>query len=252
MRCQRARGEPAYRRRRARRCPARRHAWSRRAQRVGDRGGARCSHRRPARCTEDTRRPTERRCRALFCPGPVRDNPALGEEVNERLVDWAEEVAIYPDELDQLRACNFGRLIMLAHPRRTTRTGSLAATKCVVAEWAADDYYVDEVALGADPRSSAHGWRSSTRSSTPRPAAGALCPRAGRLPARGADRHGVSQRHGASEPLRLDDAARVAFNIRWRSCSWRGIRRPTGTATGGRRRSGSTSCNATSTATCRR
>ena len=25
----------------------------------------------------------------LFCPGPVRDNPALGEEVNERMVEWA-------------------------------------------------------------------------------------------------------------------------------------------------------------------
>jgi 2-methylisoborneol synthase len=25
----------------------------------------------------------------LFCPGPLRDNPALGEEVNERMVEWA-------------------------------------------------------------------------------------------------------------------------------------------------------------------
>jgi 2-methylisoborneol synthase len=88
---------------------------------------------------------------ALFCPGPVRDNPALGELVNERLVDWAEEVGIYPGQLDRLRACGFGRLIMLTHPGCEDPDRLLAATKCVVAEWAADDYYVDEVQLGADP-----------------------------------------------------------------------------------------------------
>jgi 2-methylisoborneol synthase len=88
----------------------------------------------------------------LFCPGAVRDDPALGEEVNEGLVVWAEEVGIYPGDLDRLRACNFGRLIMLAHPGCNDADRLLAATKCVVAEWAADDYYVDEVDLGADPR----------------------------------------------------------------------------------------------------
>jgi 2-methylisoborneol synthase len=88
----------------------------------------------------------------LYCPPPVRDNPALGEEVNERLVDWAERVGIYPGRLDRLRACNFGRLIMLAHPATDDPDPLLAATKCVVAEWAADDYFVDEVSLGADPK----------------------------------------------------------------------------------------------------
>ncbi|MDX6676254.1 MAG: 2-methylisoborneol synthase [Solirubrobacteraceae bacterium] len=88
----------------------------------------------------------------LFCPGPVRDNPGLGEEVNDRLVDWAEEVGIYLGDLDRLRECNFGRLIMLAHPATDDPDRLLAASKCVVAEWAADDYYVDEVQLGADPR----------------------------------------------------------------------------------------------------
>jgi 2-methylisoborneol synthase len=88
----------------------------------------------------------------LFCPGAVRDDPALGEIVNEGLVAWAEEVGIYPDSLDRLRQCNFGRLIMLAHPGTNDPDRLLAATKCVVSEWAADDYFVDEVALGADPR----------------------------------------------------------------------------------------------------
>ncbi len=87
----------------------------------------------------------------LFCPGPVRDNAALGEEVNNRVVDWAEEVGIYPGQLDRLRACGFGHLIMLTHPATEDPDRLLAAAKCVVAEWAADDYYVDEVELGADP-----------------------------------------------------------------------------------------------------
>jgi 2-methylisoborneol synthase len=88
----------------------------------------------------------------LFCPGAIRDDPALGELVNERVVDWAEQIGIYPDNLDRLRTSNFGRLIMLTHPATSDPDRLLAAAKCVVAEWAADDYYVDEVALGADPR----------------------------------------------------------------------------------------------------
>ncbi|RZS43423.1 2-methylisoborneol synthase [Herbihabitans rhizosphaerae] len=91
----------------------------------------------------------------LFCPGPVRDDPALGEEVNERVVEWAGEVGIYPGELDHLRNCDFGRLIMLTHPATDDPDRLLAATKCVVAEWAADDYYIDEVDLGADPAAAA-------------------------------------------------------------------------------------------------
>src|SRR5207249_11657824 len=36
----------------------------------------------------------------LFCPGALRDDPALGEEVDDRLVAWAEQVGIYPERLD--------------------------------------------------------------------------------------------------------------------------------------------------------
>ncbi|GIE85179.1 family 2 encapsulin nanocompartment cargo protein terpene cyclase [Actinoplanes regularis] len=87
----------------------------------------------------------------LFCPGPLRDDRALGEQVNEAVVSWAEQVGIYPGRLDKLRAANFGRFMMLAHPATSDPDRLLAATKCLVAEWAADDYYVDEVSLGADP-----------------------------------------------------------------------------------------------------
>ncbi|WP_197672047.1 family 2 encapsulin nanocompartment cargo protein terpene cyclase [Alloactinosynnema sp. L-07] len=88
----------------------------------------------------------------LFCPGPVRDNPALGEEVNDRMVEWAGQVGIYPGREDHLRACGFGRLVMLTHPGTDDPDRLLAATKVVVAEWAADDYYLDEEEMGADPQ----------------------------------------------------------------------------------------------------
>lgn len=77
----------------------------------------------------------------LFCPGPVRDNAALGEEVSNRVVDRAQEVGIYPGQLDRLRSCAFGHLIMLTHPTTDDPDRLLAAAKCVVAEWAADDYF---------------------------------------------------------------------------------------------------------------
>ncbi|WP_410625143.1 family 2 encapsulin nanocompartment cargo protein terpene cyclase [Amycolatopsis sp. cmx-8-4] len=88
----------------------------------------------------------------LFCPPPARDDTALGEEVDDRLVTWAAEVGIYPGRLEKLRACQFGRMLMLAHPGADDPEVLLAAACCLAAEWAADDYYIDEVSLGADPK----------------------------------------------------------------------------------------------------
>ncbi|MEV0895653.1 family 2 encapsulin nanocompartment cargo protein terpene cyclase [Actinoplanes sp. NPDC049802] len=87
----------------------------------------------------------------LFCPDALRDDPALGALVDDRLIDWAAEVGIYSGRLDKLRSYGFGRYMMLAHPAVNDPDRLLAATKCLVAEWATDDYYVDEVELGADP-----------------------------------------------------------------------------------------------------
>ncbi|MGW0737622.1 family 2 encapsulin nanocompartment cargo protein terpene cyclase [Streptomyces sp. NPDC002851] len=81
--------------------------------------------------------------RKLHCPPAVRDDRALGETVTERLVEWAEEVGIYPGELDRVRKGDFGRLIMLAHPESDDPDRLLAAAKCALAEWAVDDHYVD-------------------------------------------------------------------------------------------------------------
>ena len=79
----------------------------------------------------------------LYCPPAVRDDPALGEEVNDRLVAWAEEVGVYPGQLDRVRACDFGRLIMLAHPESDDPERLLAAAKCALSEWSVDDHYMD-------------------------------------------------------------------------------------------------------------
>ncbi len=87
----------------------------------------------------------------LYCPPAVRDDPALGEEVNDRLVEWAAEVGVYPGQLDRVRSADFGRLIMLAHPETSDPEKLLAAAKCALAEWSVDDHYVDGEAEEARP-----------------------------------------------------------------------------------------------------
>lgn len=86
----------------------------------------------------------------LYCPPALRDDVALGELVNAALVAWAGEVGIYADQLHKVRAANFGRLMMLTHPACTDADRLLAAAKCVLAEWATDDHFLDDESLGAD------------------------------------------------------------------------------------------------------
>jgi 2-methylisoborneol synthase len=87
----------------------------------------------------------------LYCPPALRDDPALGDEVDDRLVEWAEEVGVYPGQLDRVRATGFGRLIMLAHPETDDPDRLLAAAKCALAEWSVDDHYVDGEVEEAQP-----------------------------------------------------------------------------------------------------
>lgn len=86
----------------------------------------------------------------LYCPPAVRDDVALGEAVNDRLVEWAEEVGVYPGQLDKVRAADFGRLVMLTHPATDDPDRLLAAGRCILAEWATDDHFLDDDSIGAD------------------------------------------------------------------------------------------------------
>lgn len=79
----------------------------------------------------------------LYCPPPMRDDPALAAVVNERILAWASSIGLYEGKMDDLRDADFGRLIMLAHPDSDDPDRLLASAKCAVTEWAIDDYYCD-------------------------------------------------------------------------------------------------------------
>lgn len=81
---------------------------------------------------------------ALYCPPPIRDDPALAEAVNEGILLWAQSIGLYEGRLYDLRKADFGRLIMLAHPDCDDADRLLAAAKCAVSEWSVDDYYCEE------------------------------------------------------------------------------------------------------------
>lgn len=98
----------------------------------------------PRRSASDTEESAPLYVPPLYCPGAERDDPALGEEVNERLVAWAEEVGMFQGRLERLRSHNFGRLFMLAHPGCDDADRILTAARCGLAEWGVDDHWVDE------------------------------------------------------------------------------------------------------------
>jgi 2-methylisoborneol synthase len=87
----------------------------------------------------------------LYCPPPVRDEPALAQAVNDQLIEWIGQVGIYPGRLSELREANFGRLVMLTYPDTDEPDRLLAAAKIAMAGWAVDDYYCDNPTLGAAP-----------------------------------------------------------------------------------------------------
>ncbi|HEY2442831.1 MAG TPA: family 2 encapsulin nanocompartment cargo protein terpene cyclase [Streptosporangiaceae bacterium] len=87
----------------------------------------------------------------LYCPQTVRSNDDLADEVNRRLVAWAQEVGIYATQLDAFRDTGFGRLAVLTHSDSDDPDLLLLAAQMNAAWWAADDYYADDTELGATP-----------------------------------------------------------------------------------------------------
>lgn len=79
---------------------------------------------------------------------PYRDDVALGEELNERLVKWAERLGMYEGYLDYLRKCNFGRCTMLTFAFAEDRERLFLAGQANVALFGVDDYFVDDERVG--------------------------------------------------------------------------------------------------------
>ncbi|MEU7164302.1 family 2 encapsulin nanocompartment cargo protein terpene cyclase [Streptomyces morookaense] len=104
-------------------------------------------------------RPSSPRIEGLYCPPAVRDDRALADEVNDRLVEWAEkEVDLYPDTSlrDGLLAFDAGRSVVLCHPDAPGIDHLMAAARLLIAENAVDDYFCEaEYGGTADRRGAA-------------------------------------------------------------------------------------------------
>lgn len=85
----------------------------------------------------------------LYCPVLERDDEALGREVDERLVAWADGCGFAEDELAKIRTTGFGRQAMLIHPDTDDPDRLLIAAQMNAAWWAADDLYADDTEMGA-------------------------------------------------------------------------------------------------------
>jgi 2-methylisoborneol synthase len=79
---------------------------------------------------------------------PYRDDEALGEELNERLLKWAERLGMYEGYLDYLRKCNFGRCVMLTFAFSEDIERLFLAGQANVALFGVDDYFVDDERVG--------------------------------------------------------------------------------------------------------
>lgn len=86
-----------------------------------------------------------------YAPPPLRDDPALGAELNRRIVAWCAEQDLYAGRLDLVEAGDFGRLVMLAHPDTDDVDRLMLAARPMVAEFAVDDAFCDQAATSGHP-----------------------------------------------------------------------------------------------------
>ncbi|MGW7087004.1 family 2 encapsulin nanocompartment cargo protein terpene cyclase [Streptomyces sp. NPDC054871] len=103
--------------------------------------------------------PSSQRIEGLYCPPAVRDDRALADEINHRLVEWAEqEVGLYPgtEHREALVGFDPGRSVVLCHPDAPGIEHLMAAARLLVGENAVDDYFCEaEYGGHADRRGAA-------------------------------------------------------------------------------------------------
>ncbi|MFH8487348.1 family 2 encapsulin nanocompartment cargo protein terpene cyclase [Streptomyces longisporoflavus] len=116
----------------------------------------------PVAAAPDTPSPPpspSQRIEGLYSPPAVRDDRALADEINDRLVEWAEqEVALYPDTDHRAALVGFdpGRSVVLCHPDAPDIDHLMAAARLLVGENAVDDYFCEaEYGGRADRRGAA-------------------------------------------------------------------------------------------------
>lgn len=80
---------------------------------------------------------------------PYRIDDALGEELNNLIIEWAEKTGIYEGHLDYLRKCDFGRYVMLVYPFCNDKERLFLGCQTNVALFGLDDYFVDDERAGA-------------------------------------------------------------------------------------------------------
>jgi 2-methylisoborneol synthase len=87
----------------------------------------------------------------LYVPIVERENDALAEVVNERLMVWAKDCGFTDDQVAMMGKAGFGRLVMLTHSDVDDPDRLLIAAQMNAAWWAADDLYADDSDMGASP-----------------------------------------------------------------------------------------------------
>lgn len=87
----------------------------------------------------------------LYCPDPVRIDDALGNQVDDLLMPWIEQIGVFPGQHRKIRESGFGRFAMLCHPDTDDPDRLFLAAQCIAALFAVDDHYCDDESGGSVP-----------------------------------------------------------------------------------------------------